>query len=195
MADVAGDVVDLLDAVGAPTAGFCGLSLGGCVGQWLGVNAPERVERLVLACTSPDFGPPGPWRERARAVRAGGTAAVADVVVGRWFTHTFAADRPEVVARFRQMLVDSPDEGYAGCCDALAEWSFAAELPRLRAPTLVIAAAEDPAAPPAAAADMAAALPDARLTVLEQASHLACIEQPRAFGRAVRAHLDGEETA
>jgi 3-oxoadipate enol-lactonase len=189
MAELAGDVVDLLDAVGEPSALFCGLSLGGCVGQWLGANAPERIDRMVIACTSPTFGAAEGWHQRAAAVRASGTESVADAVLARWFTPEFAIARPEVVARLREIFVSIPDEGYAGCCAALADWDFTAELPRIAPPTLIIAGDRDPAAPPAEATAMAEAVPDSRLVVLEHAAHLACIEQPEAFTRAVRAHL------
>lgn len=189
MAELAGDVIELLDELGEPTASFVGESLGGCVGQWLGANAPERIDRLVLSCTSPSFGAPEAWHERAAAVRAGGTESVADVVLARWFTPEFAHARPEVVARCREMFTAVDDEGYAGCCEALAVWEFDAELPRIGAPTLVVAGDVDPAAPLEVMTAMAEAVPHSRLVVLE-AAHLAPIEQAEAFTREVCAHLD-----
>lgn len=190
MGQLSRDVLDLLDAVGEPSASFCGLSLGGCVGQWLGANAPNRIDRLVLACTSPTFGPPQGWRERAAAVRASGTEAVADAVLARWFTPEFFDQRPDVIAGLRREFVSIPDEGYAGCCDALADWEFDSELPRIAAPTLIVAGDRDPAAPPEVARAMAEAVPDSRLVVLEHAAHLAPIEHPEAFTRELRTHLD-----
>jgi 3-oxoadipate enol-lactonase len=189
MAELAGDVIELLDGLGESSASFIGESLGGCVGHWLGANAPARIDRLVLACTSPSFGAPQGWHERAAAVRAGGTEAVVDVVLARWFRPEFARARPDVIAEFREMFVSVDAEGYAGCCEALAGWEFDAELPRIAAPTLVVAGDVDPAAPFEVVTAMAEAVPHSRLVVME-AAHLAPIEQAEAFTREVRAHLD-----
>ena len=189
MDELAHDVIDLLDAVGAESASFCGESLGGCVGQWLGANAPERIDRLVLSCTSPSFGAPQGWHDRAAAVRAGGTEAVVDVVLARWFRPEFARARPDVIAAFRAMFVSVGAEGYAGCCEALAGWAFDDELPRIAVPALVVAGDVDPAAPLDVVTAMAEAIPGSRLVVLE-AAHLAPIEQAEAFTREVRAHLN-----
>ncbi len=147
--DLAGDVVEMLDELELESVSFCGLSIGGAVGMAFAAANPERVDRLVLACTSVRFGPPEGWYERASVVREEGLDGIADELVGRWFTPTFRAAQPETVARFRSMLVATPREGYAACCDALARWDFRGELHRIAAPTLVIAAAEDPSTPPA----------------------------------------------
>ena len=92
---------------------ICGLSLGGAAAMWVAANVPERVDRLVLACTSARFGEPRLWLERAAVVREHGLEPIADEIVGRWFTPAAPA---EVVARFRQMLVDTPRDDYAACC-------------------------------------------------------------------------------
>ena len=112
----------LLDELEIERVSLCGVSLGGMVGMALALDAPERVERLVLACTSAYLGPPEAWAERARIVRADGMEAIADVVVGRWFTTALAREEPETVARFRAMLTATPPEGYARCCEALGAW-------------------------------------------------------------------------
>src|SRR5207249_8211487 len=129
-------------------AHLCGISLGGQVAMWLGAHAPERVDRLVLCCTSACFGPPGPWLERAATVRTAGTAAVADAVVGRWLTRAFAKGHPDVAARLRQMIVATPAEGYAACCEVVGRTDLRPDLAAIGAPTLVIAGKQDPAAPP-----------------------------------------------
>jgi pimeloyl-ACP methyl ester carboxylesterase len=112
-----------------------------------------------------------------------------DVVLARWFRPEFARARPEVIAEFREMFVSVDAEGYAGCCEALAGWEFDAELPRIAAPTLVVAGDVDPAAPLDVVTAMAEAVPDSRLVVME-AAHLAPIEQAEAFTREVRDHLN-----
>lgn len=186
VAELGGDLLALLDRHGVERASVCGLSLGGATAMWAAANAPERVDRLVLACTSARFGEPKPWLERAAVVREQGLEPLADSLVARWFT---PAAPPQVVARFRQMLVETPREPYAACCEALARWDFREHLPEIAAPTLVIAGAEDPATPAEHAEVIARGIPDATLTVLPEAAHLANVEQPEAFSRLVAEHL------
>jgi 3-oxoadipate enol-lactonase len=183
------DFLELLDELELEHVSFCGLSFGGATGMWLAAHAPERIERLVLACTSSRFGEPEYWLERAARVRGGGVEAVADSVLARWFTPRFAAERPEVVARFRQLLVETPPEGYAASCEAIAGWDFRDRLAAIRAPTLVVGAADDPATPPEHARFLADGISGAKLVVLRDAAHLANVEQADAFSALVTEHL------
>jgi 3-oxoadipate enol-lactonase len=183
------DVLELLDELDLERVSFCGLSLGGAVGLWLAANAPTRIDRLVLASTSARFGDAEPWLERAATVRAEGLEAVADSVLARWFTPSFAADRPGLVARHREMLVATPAEGYAACCEAIAGWDFRERLSEVAAPTLVIAAAEDPATPPEHGRLLAERIPGAELVIVPRVAHLANIEQPETFAALVGGHL------
>src|SRR5215218_569927 len=105
--DLGRDVLALLDRLEVERVSFCGHSIGGMVGMWLASEAPERIERLVLCCTSAKFTPPEMWEERARTVRADGVGAIADAVVERWFTPAFRADRPETVEWAGRMLWDA----------------------------------------------------------------------------------------
>ena len=181
--DVLGrDLLELLDERGLERSSICGLSLGGATAMWVAANAPERVDRLVLACTSARFGERQGWLERAALVREQGVESIADAVVARWFT---PAAPPELVARFREQLVQTPREEYAQCCEALAAWDFRDRLGEIAAPTLVIAAANDGATPPEYAEALARGIPDAKLVVLRDAAHLANVEQPEAFSRVV----------
>jgi 3-oxoadipate enol-lactonase len=188
VAELGGDLLALLDSRGLERASLCGLSLGGATAMWVAASAPERVDRLVLACTSARFGEPEAWLERAAVVREQGLEPIADSLVARWFT---PAAPPQVVARFRQMLVETPREPYAACCEALARWDFRERLAEIAAPTLVIAGAEDPATPPEQAELIAGGVPGATLAVLPDAAHLANVEQPEAFSRLVAEHLAG----
>ncbi len=187
--DLGRDVLALLDRLEVERFSFCGLSLGGMVGMWLASEAPERVERLVLCCTSARFAPEA-YDARARTVRAEGVGVVADAGLERWFTPEFRASRPDVVDWARSMLLDTPAEGYAGCCEAIRDMDLRDRLGAIRASTLVIAGADDPAAPPDQAELIRASIPGARLVVLEQAAHLANVEQPEAITQAVLEHLD-----
>lgn len=193
--DLAGDFVGLLDDLGIERVCFCGVSMGGALGMWLAAHSPERIDRLVLACTSARFGEPESWLERAAVVREHGLEAIADSVLDRWFTARFAAAHPEIVTRFRELLLGTPPEGYAGCCEALAGWDFRGRLTEIRAPTLVLPGADDPSTSPDHAELLAREIPDAQLTVLPGAAHLANVEQAEAFSQLVGEHLAPVEVA
>ena len=186
---LADDVVELLDALELERVSFCGLSLGGMVGVALALRAPERLDRLVLCCTAAHLGPAQGWHERARAVRARGTSAIAEAVVGRWFTEPFREESPATVARFREMLEAIPAEGYATCCEAIAGWDARADVSAIRAPTLVISGADDVATPVGDGTFLAESIPGAELTVLPECAHLANVEQPTLFARTLLHHL------
>lgn len=180
---LAREVLELLDELGLARVTFCGLSLGGMVGTWLGANAPERIDRLVLCCTAP-YMPPGEfWQERADTARAHGVDAIADVVVERWFTQRFRDEHPEVVRRYRQMLAETPPEGYARCCEAIRDMDLRPDLERIEAPTTVIFGAHDPVIPDEGRRALTS-IGGARVVELD-AAHLASVEQPpRSFRRS-----------
>jgi 3-oxoadipate enol-lactonase len=191
IADLGRDVLELLDSLGIERTSYAGVSIGGMVGMWLAVNAPERIDRLVLICTAAYLGPPSRWAERAAAVRAAGsTEAIADGVVDGWLTPEFAAARPEVRAWLRGMLVASPPDGYVECCGALERMDQRGDLPRISAPTLVIAGARDPATPPDIARVIAGGVPGARLEVVDDAAHLANVQHPDAVNALILEHLE-----
>lgn len=190
IADLAQDVLELMDTLGLERASFCGLSIGGMVGMWLGVNAPERIDRLVLLCTSPHMPPPSKWQERARTVlEAGSVQPIADTVVDGWLTPEFAAEHPEVRVHLRSMLIASPPEGYAACCGAIERMDLRGELDRISAPTIVISGAQDPAAPPEVQERITAAIPGARHEVIDPGAHVVAVERPDAVNRLILEHL------
>ncbi|MDT0330144.1 3-oxoadipate enol-lactonase [Nocardiopsis lambiniae] len=190
MADLAGDVVALLDRLGIERAHYAGLSIGGMVGQWLAVHHADRLDRLALLATSPHAGPAGPWRERAALVRAQGTGAVADTVVSRWFTPGFAAEHPHDVTVLRDQIAATSPEGYAGCCEAVAGHDVREDLAGVTTPTLVIAGAEDPATPPAAHANVIAErVPGACLVTLTDAAHLLSWQRPDEVNALLTRHF------
>jgi 3-oxoadipate enol-lactonase len=187
------DVLDLLDRNDIERAHFVGLSMGGMTGMWLGANAPERIDRMVLLCTTPYFGTPETWIDRAATVRAEGTEAVADAGVERWFTDGFRESQPAVVARMRAMIASQPDEGYAECCGALERLDLRDQLGRIQAPTLVIAGAQDPSTPPDPHAKLIAErIPGARLEVLDPGAHLLNVERAPDVTDLILDHLESE---
>jgi 3-oxoadipate enol-lactonase len=182
--ELGADVLELLDENDVERAAFCGISLGGAVGMWLAAHVPERVDRLVLASTSARFDAPEHYRERAALVRAEGTEAIADATLDRWFTPRFQDREP-----FRRMLLATPPDAYAACCEAVAGWDFRERLGEISAPTLVVAGAEDPTTPPAHAELIADGIADARLLVLPECAHLTNVEQADLFTAALLEEL------
>jgi 3-oxoadipate enol-lactonase len=186
----------LMDHLNVERASFAGVSIGGMAGQWLAAHAPERIERLILICTSAHLGPPGPWRDRARTVRAAGTVEViADAIAGRWLTPPWAAAHPETRDALRAMLASQPVEGYAACCDALAELDERAGAAAIEAPTLVLGGAQDASIPPEHQERLAASIAGARLEILDPGAHVVTVERADVVTDLIADHLDRERTA
>jgi 3-oxoadipate enol-lactonase len=187
--DLGRDALDLLDELEIERTSFCGLSIGGMVGMWLASEAPERIDRLVLCSAAPTLPPREQWLERAAKVRAEGVAAIADAVLERWFTPL----APESLREpFRAMLVGTPAEGYAGCCEALADIDLRDRLGSIQAPTLVVTGAGDPGVPPESGERLAASIAGARHVTIADARHISNAEQPSTFTQHVLAHLTEE---
>jgi 3-oxoadipate enol-lactonase len=189
LGDLGADVIALLDRLGFERVHWCGLSLGGMVGMWMAINAPDRIDRLVLCCTSAKLGPAEMWADRAATVRAQGVDAVADAGIERWLSPGFIEREPQTAARIRAMLAATPDEGYAACCGVIERMDQVSQLGSIRAPTLVIAGEDDPATPPEHGELIASAIPGARLEIVPGARHLATIEQPEAMTSLILGHL------
>jgi 3-oxoadipate enol-lactonase len=182
------DVLALLDHLEIHRAHFCGLSLGGMTGMWLAANAPDRIERLVLANTSARVAQPDVYDARIAKVRATGMASISDAVLSRWFSPEFAAAQPATIARMKAMLERVPVEGYAGACAAVRDMDQREALSRIAAPTLVVTGSKDAATPPADGAFIASRIAGARLAELA-AAHLSNIEQADAFTAALTGFL------
>ena len=191
LAGLADDLVQLLDALGIEHAHLGGLSLGGMVAMQLAATRPERVDRLALVCTSAHLPPASLWQGRASTVRTAGAGALVDAVFGRWFTPA-GADSAQA-RRLREVFLAVPPEGYAGCCEAVGAMDLRPLLGRIEAPTLVVAGADDPGAPPphaeAIAAGIVAGGGSAEVVVLPRAAHLAAVERPDAVADLLLRHL------
>jgi len=188
VADIGAGVLDILDGLAVERASFCGISLGGMIGMWLGANAPGRIDRLVLACTGASLGTRQMYEERAAIVRAEGTAVMLDGARERWFTPPFR-ESPTAQRLFDELLQISP-EGYAACCEAVGAFDFHCELGRVEPAALVVYGDEDPVTPPPVVDALADGIPHARRAGIAHAAHLANVEQPEAFNAAVLMHLD-----
>jgi pimeloyl-ACP methyl ester carboxylesterase len=160
--------------------------------MWVASHAPERVDRMVLVCTSARLGPPELWRSRAATVREQGMAGVVDGVLGRWLTADFVAREPSARDGLRAMLLATPSDGYAACCGAVETMDLEDDLAAVTAPTLVIAGLEDEATPPAHAQAIVARIPGATLALVAGAAHLANVARPELVGELMSDHLTGK---
>ena len=182
---LADDVLAVMDAAGIAKATICGISLGGMIAMALSSKAPERVETLVLACTSPALDPTV-WDQRLALIRAEGLGAIVEMVLGRFFSDTFRAQHPEVVETVRASMVAQNPDGYCGCGAAIRDMALLQRLPTITAPTLVITGAKDVASPFEGHAErIVAAVPGARHIQIDGA-HLPSLEAPTAFAGAIR---------
>jgi 3-oxoadipate enol-lactonase len=182
------DALAVLDGLGLERVNWCGLSIGGMVGQWLGANAPGRLDRMVLSNTSSYFADKSGWDERLALVKEKGLAAFAATNMTRWFTKGFLERAPQTVAPIQAMFAATPLEGYLACGAAVRDMDQRALLTRISVPTLVIAGTHDGATPPAANEYIRTHIPGARYTTLD-AAHLSNVEQPDAYAEAVLGFL------
>jgi 3-oxoadipate enol-lactonase len=188
--DLADDLIALLDRLGVERTHLVGLSLGAMTVMRVASRNPERVHRIALLCTGAQLPPAKAWTERAALVRAQGSPAVAPAVVRRWFTPAYLDTYSESSSFYEAMVGATPAEGYAGCCEAIAEVDLRQELCTITAPTLAIAGEDDPATPPAKLEEIVAAIPGARLLRFPHAAHLANAEQPGIINPALIEHLE-----
>jgi 3-oxoadipate enol-lactonase / 4-carboxymuconolactone decarboxylase len=185
MEQLGNDVLALADALKTSKFAFCGLSLGGMIGQWLAINAPERVTGLVLANTSPRVAPKSNWDDRRRAVLEGGMAAIVDAAMQRFFLPETMAQGDPYASSVRATILATDPAGYAGCCSAIRDMDHTDSLHKIRVPTTVIVSDRDPSTPWEGHGEiLAREIPGARVVRLPTA-HLSNIERPRSFTAAI----------
>jgi 3-oxoadipate enol-lactonase len=184
------DALGLLDALSIARPHVCGLSMGGMVGMWLGINAPERVDRLALANTGARIGAAEMWNARIDAVRSGGTASIAPAVLARFFSPQLLEQPTPMIAQVRTTFEATSTEGYVASCAAVRDADLRRALQRIRAPTLVIAGSGDLSTPPADARFIAGHVAGAHYVELP-ATHLSNIQAAPAFTQALVQFLTG----
>ncbi len=184
IADLAGDAVALLNHLNLERVHFCGLSLGGMVAMWLGINEQRRINKLIMANTGARIGTREGWQERVAAVRNAGMEPLAVAMLGRWFTSRFRQEHLQEMDTIRMMIENTSIEGYAGCVAALQDGDLRAGIPEIFARALIITGNEDPATPPADGQWLHAMLP-ASVYVELKAAHLSAWESPEEFQRAM----------
>ena len=185
------DVLAILDALKIERINWCGLSMGGMVGMWLGANAPNRINKLILSNTSSYMPDNAVWDARIKAAREQGLAALVEGTLDRWFTKPFRERAPRAVEPIRQMFVATEIDGYVGCVEAIRAMDHRPLLAKITAPTLVIAGRHDPGTTLEAGEYIAEHIPGAKLAVLE-AAHIANVEQPQVYAETVLGFLLGK---
>jgi 3-oxoadipate enol-lactonase len=190
VAELAGDVLGLLDRLDVQRCHYLGVSIGGAIGQWLAIHHGDRLASLTVCASAARFADPPSWPARAATVRAEGTEAMLPSRNGTWFVPGFARREPVAAGRLLSMLRSTPREGYAGCCEAIGAFDVRADLHRVTTPTLVLAGADDPATPVDMVRAIATGIPDAEFAVIADAAHLFTAERPGEVNTAVVAHLE-----
>jgi 3-oxoadipate enol-lactonase len=188
IAQLAHDAISLLDALGIAQVRFCGLSMGGMVGQWLGANAAPRLSQLVLCNTAARIGTPEIWNARIDAVNKGGMAAIVDGVLARWYRAPFIAAAPDAIRVTREMLLTTPAAGYVASCAAVRDMDQRDSVLGITVPTLVVSGAYDAVTPPSEGRFLVEHIPGAEYIELA-AAHLSNIEAEAAFTSALTGFL------
>lgn len=184
LTDLAGDALAVLDAAGVTRAHYAGISLGGLIGQYLGIHHGQRLRSLVVANTAAKIGTAEAWEERGKTVESDGLGAIADGVLAKWLTPGYAEAHPEVVAFLRSLLDAADADGYAACCRALAEADLTADLGRIKVPTTVIGGRHDVPTPPEQTRVIADGVKHAEWVLLD-AAHISNVEFPSEFTEAI----------
>lgn len=188
--DLGNDVLELLDTIGAEQASYVGISLGGAVGLWLAQNAPERFHRFAVLCPPVNAAANAQmWIDRAALVRKEGTQAITEATLGRWFLPEYAEAHADEVEVIRQQLLETSDEGYAACCEALSTLDLTPRLADITAPVLIVTAEQDASIPPETVVPLASSIPGAHLEILEDAAHLVTYTHAERVNPLLLTHL------
>jgi len=187
---LAADAVGLLDALGLARVHFCGLSMGGMVGQVLGARYGQRLNSLTLCSTSSHMPPPELWNERIQLVGAKGLAAVVDATIDRWFTQPGQQRLPAAIREIRATYLQTPVSGFLGCCAAIRDLDLRATIGAITAPTLILVGEHDQGTPVAHARFIHDRIPGSHLAVLPAAAHLQNVEQAEIFTQSLLSFLE-----
>ena len=178
------DVIDLMDQLEIDKAYYCGLSMGGLIGQWLAIHHAERFYKIVLSNTAAKIGERQSWLDRVELLRGQGMQAIFEATMSKWFSSRFKEESPQKYHNFREMFLAADVQGYCGCCHAVAGADFSTDISRVDVPVLVIAGDEDPVTTVTHAEFLVAHIPDAQLLVIN-GRHLLSAEHPRRYAEGL----------
>lgn len=185
------DVIDLLNELKLEKIYFCGLSMGGLIGQWLGIHHPDRIIKLILSNTDAKIGTVENWNERINTITKDGIQAIVDGTMERWFTDDFRAKNPNRITEIKSVFTANNTLGYTNSCAAVRDADFREELSKISAKTLVITGDEDVVTNIEQAKILVNAIPNASLEVL-QARHLSSTELPQTYAEILINFIVGE---
>ena len=193
IAQLGNDVIDLLDELNIDKVYFCGLSMGGLIGQWLGINHPERIEKLIISNTDSKIGTAEGWNERIKTINENGMSSIMEGTMGKWFTKGFRGSNPSRVAEMTQLFLANRIDGYTACCAAIGAADFRDAIKTISVETLIITGDEDTVTNVAAAEKMQEEIPNAKLKVFH-ARHLPSTELPTEYAETLIDFIVGEAT-
>lgn len=194
IAELGTDLLNVLDKLKIKTFSFCGVSLGGLIGQWLAINHPQRLEKLVLSNTAAKIGTEAGWNERIRVIREQGFQSILDETMHRWFSERFLENNPDKREEMKNMFLQNDPEGYIGCCTALREADFSDKIKNINVPTLVITGRDDEVTTVQHAETLADQIPEAITKVLS-GCHIQPVENPEIFAVELIQFLVGKDKA
>jgi 3-oxoadipate enol-lactonase len=183
-------VLGILDVLKIKKTNWCGLSMGGMVGQWLGANAPARMEKMVLSNCTDYYADKTPWNDRIKTIRDKGLAVIVGPNMERWFTKPFRDSHAQAIEKFTRDFLATSLDGYIACGEAVRDMDHRTFLPNIKPPVMIIAGRQDPATTLAMGESMRDRIPGAKLAVLE-AAHISNVEQPKAYTETVLKFLNG----
>ncbi len=185
------DVLNLMDHLDLNRVIFCGLSMGGLIGQWLGIHHPDRLHDLILCNTAARIGDKESWNNRIELISRSGLSEVWKGTRAVWFSESFRDLHPDLMEFFNSMFTGNSAEGYQGCCTAIASADFRALCEQIPVRTLVLTGAKDPVTTVEDARFLVEQIPDSFLEVME-GQHLCSIEYPDSFVSALIDFLIGD---
>jgi 3-oxoadipate enol-lactonase len=186
---LAEDAIGLMDGLGLKKVHFCGLSMGGMVGQMLGVRHPDRLTSLTLSSTAAVIFPREIWDERIDLVMKKGMASVVDATIDRWFTKTGRKRLPNEIEKIRRVILNTSADGYCACCAAIRDMDLRDSLNTISKPVLVLVGEQDQGTPVSAAEFIHARITSSELEVIPEAAHFVNVEQASAFNDALIAFI------
>lgn len=183
------DLTGLLDHLGIDKLALAGVSVGGLIAQGFALRARDRLAALILCDTAPKVGDAAGWNARIDTVRKDGLAAIADMVMDRWFSPGFQQQRTNELALWRNLFLRSDPKGYAATCATLRDTDLTTDISRIVTPTLVVAGEADRSTPPDLVRACATAIAGARFQTMPDVGHIPSIEQPAELAALIEGFL------